>query len=172
MWTVLERNDKRENKVIGSGLDRPNGLAFHKGTLDIAEGARLSKLVNIEDNLDNPPRPVVIYSDFLIHQLHSWKLLDISDRSAQRIDRAVRNGIPRVVRKKTEGTGTPAQSGGVIPPTNTPSALSASTVNAIPAFTTTAAPRCRWCAPIMMVRRLDEMPVAGSRVYQSMTRPR
>jgi len=172
VWVVLERNGKRENKVIASGLDRPNGLAFHKGTLDIAEGIRISKLENIEDNLDNPLGPVVIYSDFLIHQSHGWKFMDISDRSAQRIDRAARNGNPRVVRKKTEGTGTPAQPSGVIPPTNTPWALSASTVNAVPAFTTAAAPRCRWGAPIMMVRRFDEMPAAGNRVYQSMTRPR
>lgn len=39
--------------------------------------------------------------------------MGIGDRSAQRIDRAARNGNPRVVRKKTEGTGTPAQSGGI-----------------------------------------------------------
>ena len=113
VWAVVERNGKRENKVIASGLDRPNGLAFHKGTLDIAEGTRISKLENIEDNLDNPPKPVVIYSDFLIHQSHGWKFMGIGDRSAQRIDRAARNGIPRVVWKKTEGTGTPAQSGGI-----------------------------------------------------------
>ena len=36
LWAVVDRNGKRENKVIASGLDRPNGLAFHKGTLYIA----------------------------------------------------------------------------------------------------------------------------------------
>ena len=36
VWAVVDRNGKRENKVIASGLDRPNGLAFHKGTLYIA----------------------------------------------------------------------------------------------------------------------------------------
>jgi hypothetical protein len=62
-------------KVIASGLDRPNGLAFHQGALYIAEGTRISKLENIEDNLDNPPKPVVIYSDFLNHQSHGWKFM-------------------------------------------------------------------------------------------------
>ena len=36
VWAVVDRNGKRENKVIASGLDRPNGLAFHNGTLYIA----------------------------------------------------------------------------------------------------------------------------------------
>ncbi|HEY2917440.1 MAG TPA: sorbosone dehydrogenase family protein, partial [Candidatus Binatia bacterium] len=38
VYAIVEKNGKREKKVIASGLDRPNGLAFHKGTLYIAEG--------------------------------------------------------------------------------------------------------------------------------------
>ena len=64
-------------RVIASGLDRPNGLAFYKGTLYIAEGTKISKLENIEDNLENPPKPVVIYSDFLNHQSHGWKFMGL-----------------------------------------------------------------------------------------------
>ena len=75
VYAIVERNGKREAKVIASGLDRPNGLAFHKGTLYIAEGAKISKLENIEDSLDNPPKPVLIYSDFLNHQSHGWKFM-------------------------------------------------------------------------------------------------
>src|SRR5437773_2263439 len=75
VYAIVDKNGKRETKVIASGLDRPNGLAFHKGTLYIAEGTRISKLENIEDNLDNPPKPVVIYSDFLNHQSHGWKFM-------------------------------------------------------------------------------------------------
>ena len=75
VYAVVDKNGKREVKVIASGLDRPNGLAFHQGTLYIAEGTRISKLEKIEDNLDNPPKPVVIYSDFLNHQSHGWKFM-------------------------------------------------------------------------------------------------
>lgn len=75
VYAIVDKNGKREKKVIASGLDRPNGLAFYKGTLYIAEGTRISKLENIEDNLDNPPKPVVIYSDFLNHQSHGWKFM-------------------------------------------------------------------------------------------------
>lgn len=75
IYAVVDKNGKREVKVIASGLDRPNGLAFHQGTLYIAEGTRISKLEKIEDNLDSPPKPVVIYSDFLNHQSHGWKFM-------------------------------------------------------------------------------------------------
>jgi glucose/arabinose dehydrogenase len=75
VYAIVEKNGKRETKVIASGLDRPNGLAFYKGTLYIAEGTKISKLDNIEDHLDNPPKPVVIYSDFLNHQSHGWKFM-------------------------------------------------------------------------------------------------
>jgi glucose/arabinose dehydrogenase len=77
VYAVVDRDGKREVKVIASGMDRPNGLAFHKGTLYIAEGTRISKLENIEDQLDNPPKPVVIYSDFMNTQSHGWKFMGI-----------------------------------------------------------------------------------------------
>lgn len=77
VYAIVERNGKHEVKVIASGLDRPNGLAFHNGTLYIAEGTRISKLEKIEDSLDNPPKPAVIYSDFLNHQSHGWKFMSL-----------------------------------------------------------------------------------------------
>jgi glucose/arabinose dehydrogenase len=77
VYAIIDRNGKREAKVIASGLDRPNGLAFHNGTLYIAEGTKISKLEKIEDNLDNPPQPVVIYDDLPNHQSHGWKFMAI-----------------------------------------------------------------------------------------------
>lgn len=77
VYAIVDRNGKREVKVVASGMDRPNGLAFHKGTLYIAEGTRISKLENIEDNLDNPGKPVVIYSDFMNTQSHGWKFMGL-----------------------------------------------------------------------------------------------
>jgi glucose/arabinose dehydrogenase len=77
VYAVTERNGKRESKVIASGLDRPNGLAFLSGTLYIGEGTKISKLERIEDQLDNPPQPVVIYDDLPNHQSHGWKFIAI-----------------------------------------------------------------------------------------------
>jgi len=77
VWAVVEKDGKRVTKVIAKGLDRPNGLAFKDGTLYIAEGTKISKLEKIEDNLDNPPAPTVIYSDLPNHQSHGWKFIAI-----------------------------------------------------------------------------------------------
>ena len=77
VWAVVDRGGKREAKVIASGLDRPNGLAFHNGTLYIAEGTRITKLENIEDNLDKPPQPIVVYSDLPNTQSHGWRFMGL-----------------------------------------------------------------------------------------------
>jgi glucose/arabinose dehydrogenase len=77
VYAIVDRNGKREVKVIASGKDRPNGLAFLNGTLYIAEGTKISKLEKIEDHLDNPPQPVVIYDDLPNHQSHGWKFIGI-----------------------------------------------------------------------------------------------
>lgn len=77
VYAIVNKGGQREAKVIASSLDRPNGLAFHNGTLYIAEGTKVSKLENIEDNLDNPPKPVAIYTEFPNHRSHGWKFMAI-----------------------------------------------------------------------------------------------
>jgi glucose/arabinose dehydrogenase len=77
VYAVVDKDGNRETKLIASGLDRPNGLAFLNGTLYIGEGTKISKLEKIEDQLDNPPKPVVIYDDLPNHQSHGWKFIAI-----------------------------------------------------------------------------------------------
>jgi glucose/arabinose dehydrogenase len=74
---IVEKDGKREVKVIASGLHRPNGLALHKGTLYIAELQQISKIDRIEDNLDNPPKPTVILSGLTNDEAHGWKYLTV-----------------------------------------------------------------------------------------------
>jgi glucose/arabinose dehydrogenase len=74
---IVEKNGKRDVKVIASGLYRPNGLAIKDGTLYIAELSQISKIEKIEDNLDNPPKPTVIYSDLPKDEAHGWKFIGI-----------------------------------------------------------------------------------------------
>ena len=77
VYAIVDKGEKREVKPIYSGLYRPNGLAFKDGVLYIAELSRISKVENIEDNLDNPPKPVVIYDDLPKDEAHGWKFLTI-----------------------------------------------------------------------------------------------
>ena len=75
IYAIIDKDGKREVKVIASGLYRPNGIALHNGTLYIAELSQISKIDNIEANLDNPPKPTVIFSDLPKDEAHGWKTL-------------------------------------------------------------------------------------------------
>src|SRR6516162_10145922 len=77
IYAIVDKNGKREVKVIASGLYRPNGIVLHNGTLYIAELSQISKIDNIEANLDNPPKPTVIFSDLPKDEAHGWKYLTI-----------------------------------------------------------------------------------------------
>jgi glucose/arabinose dehydrogenase len=61
--------------VLASGLKMPNGVAFKDGDLYIAEISRITKLPDIEANLDNPPKPVVVNDDFPSDEHHGWKYI-------------------------------------------------------------------------------------------------
>jgi glucose/arabinose dehydrogenase len=77
IYAVTEKDGKRQVRRLFSGLFRPNGVAFKDGTLYIAELNKISKVEHIEENLDNPPKPVVIYSDLPSDEPHGWKYLTI-----------------------------------------------------------------------------------------------
>jgi glucose/arabinose dehydrogenase len=77
VYAIVNQGGKRQVKVIASGLHRPNGLAFKNGTLYIAELSRVSKIDQIEDKLDNPPKPTVIYDNLPKDEAHGWKFIAI-----------------------------------------------------------------------------------------------
>jgi len=77
VYAIINKDGKRSVKVIASGLHRPNGVAFKNGTLYIAELSQVSKIEKIEDNLDNPPKPTVIYKDLPKDEAHGWKFIAI-----------------------------------------------------------------------------------------------
>ena len=77
VYGIVNKDGKRSVKVIASGLYRPNGVAFKDGTLYIAELSQISRIDKIEDNLDSPPKPVVIYDKLPKDEAHGWKFLAI-----------------------------------------------------------------------------------------------
>jgi len=77
IYAVTDKNGKREVKVLATGLYRPNGIALHNGTLYIAELNKISKIDNVEAQLDNPPKPTLIYDDLPSDEPHGWKFLTV-----------------------------------------------------------------------------------------------
>lgn len=77
VYAVVDKGGTREVKTIAKGLHRPNGIAFHKGALYVAELSKVSRYDDIEKNLDNPPVPKLIYDDLPKDEAHGWKFIGI-----------------------------------------------------------------------------------------------
>jgi glucose/arabinose dehydrogenase len=77
VYAVSDKGDHREVKVLYNDLYRPNGMAYKDGTLYIAELSQVSKVPDIENHLDNPPKPTVIYNDLPKDEAHGWKFIGI-----------------------------------------------------------------------------------------------
>jgi glucose/arabinose dehydrogenase len=65
----------RQVITIAKGLNMPNGVAFHDGALYVAEVSRVLRFDEIEANLRNPPKPVVVYDRFPTETHHGWKFI-------------------------------------------------------------------------------------------------
>jgi glucose/arabinose dehydrogenase len=82
VYAVVETDGKRVVKTILKGLHRPNGVAFYNGALYVAELSRILRYDNIEDNLDNPPKPVVVFDALPKDETHGWKYLAVGPDGA------------------------------------------------------------------------------------------
>ncbi len=64
-----------EKKVIAAGLNMPNGVAFKDGDLYVAEVSRILRFPEIEQNLDKPATPEVIFDEYPEDTHHGWKFI-------------------------------------------------------------------------------------------------
>jgi len=67
--------DKRY--IVANHLYMPNGVAYKDGSLYVAEINRILRFDRITQQLDSPPKPVVVYDQFPSDQHHGWKYLRI-----------------------------------------------------------------------------------------------
>jgi glucose/arabinose dehydrogenase len=75
VYAVTDKGGTREVKTIAQGLHRPNGIAFKDGALYVAELSRVIRYDDIENRLDNPPEPKVVYQDLPKDEPHGWKFM-------------------------------------------------------------------------------------------------
>lgn len=64
-----------EKYVLAEDLQMPNGVAFRDGDLYVAEVSRIIKFVDIENHLDQPREPEVIYDHYPTETHHGWKFI-------------------------------------------------------------------------------------------------
>src|SRR5690242_18321726 len=62
-------------RVVASGLQLPVGVAFRKGDLYVSAVSRILVLRDIENHLDDPPKPEVVYDKFPTETHHGWKFI-------------------------------------------------------------------------------------------------
>ncbi len=77
VYAVVDAGGKRTVKTLLKGLNAPNGIAFSKGTLYVAERHRITRYDNIESFLDSPPEGKVVVDglDPQNQPGHFWKFL-------------------------------------------------------------------------------------------------
>jgi len=78
VYAVLDTNsDFIADKVItiAEKLNSPNGVAFKDGDLYVAEISRILKFDDIENQLQSPPGPVVVYDELPEEGHHGWKYI-------------------------------------------------------------------------------------------------
>src|SRR5213082_569509 len=79
VYAVVDRGGKREVKTLLKGLDAPNGIAFSKGTLYVAERGRITRYDGIENQLDKPAEGKVVIDNLDPNRAagHFWKFLAV-----------------------------------------------------------------------------------------------
>ncbi len=61
--------------VLATGLYMPNGVAYRDGALYVAETHRIIRFDQIDEHLNKPGKPVVVFDRFPSDKHHGWKYL-------------------------------------------------------------------------------------------------
>lgn len=64
-----------QHYTIAKDMNTPNGVAFKDGALYVAEIDKIWRFNNIESNLANPPKPVLVFDDLPSDKHHGWKYI-------------------------------------------------------------------------------------------------
>ena len=71
-----DKDGRAEKKyVIIKNWDTPNGVAFRDGDLYFAEIDKIWRLDDVENHLDNPPKPVLVFDQLPDDGHHGWKYI-------------------------------------------------------------------------------------------------
>ena len=78
VYAVIDRDrNMQADEVItlAEGLDMPNGVAYRHGDLFVAEVHRILRYPGVEDRLNQPQEPQVVFDGFPKNRAHGWKFI-------------------------------------------------------------------------------------------------
>jgi glucose/arabinose dehydrogenase len=75
IYAITGEKGKRQVKTIAEKLELPNGIEFKGGSLYVATPKQITRYDKIEDNLDHPPAPVVVFDKLPGDIPHGWKFI-------------------------------------------------------------------------------------------------
>jgi glucose/arabinose dehydrogenase len=114
IYAITNKGGKREVKTIAEKLFLPNGIEFHKGALYVATPKDITRYDGIEDKLDNPPKPVMVYDKLPGDVPHGWKFIKIGPDGKLYVpigapcnicEPDVKKGYTTIIRMNPDGSG-------------------------------------------------------------------
>lgn len=105
--------DGRADEVLtlAEGLAQPNGVAFLKGNLYVAEINRILRFDDITGRLTDPPEPRVIYDGLPTEIYHGWRYIAFGPRGLLYVTIGApcnvcdREGYGKIIRMRPDGSG-------------------------------------------------------------------
>jgi glucose/arabinose dehydrogenase len=120
IYAVQDKGGKREVKTIAEKLFLPNGIEFYKGSLFVATPKDITRYDNIEDSLDNPPKPVMVYDKLPGVVPHGWKFIKIGPDGKLYVPTGapcnicdIKDGYAQIARMNLDGSGVEVVARGV-----------------------------------------------------------
>jgi glucose/arabinose dehydrogenase len=83
-YAIRDRNGNGTGErvdIVAEGLTQPNGVAWHNGSLYVAEISRITRYDDIDNRIVNPPAPVVVREDYPTDRHHGWKYIAVGPDS-------------------------------------------------------------------------------------------
>lgn len=76
VYAVVENDDGTTRTIeLLTGMSTPNGIAYHDGSLYVAEIDRVFRYRDIEDHLDSPPEGELLDIDLPSDKSHGWRYI-------------------------------------------------------------------------------------------------
>lgn len=75
VYAILDKGGRREVKTVLDDTPLANGVEYRDGSLYVATPRRILRFDDIENRLDDPGEPTVVYDRFAVSPQNGWKSL-------------------------------------------------------------------------------------------------